>query len=432
MSDVIPDPPQLHPAGVNWAGNHVYDARGIHEPGSVDELQELVRRASNVRALGTRHAFNDLTDTPGDLVSLRRLPRRLEIDPAAATVTVDGGLTYGELSPRLDEAGLALHNLASLPHISVAGACATGTHGSGNRLGALATAVTSVSLVRGDGELVTIDGGTAGDALSGAAVGLGSLGIVTAVTLRVQPAYRMRQLVDDGLTFAAFEQSFDWLSATADSVSCFTDWSSPTFQVWRKQVVRSDEDAPPERVPGTTPATVEVHPIPGLPADACTPQLGVVGPWHERLPHFRFDHRPSAGAELQSEYLLPREHAVPALRALAAIAGRVSPLTLVSEVRTVAADRLWLSPASARESVAFHFTWVRDWRAVRAVLPAVEAALRPYEPRPHWGKLFTLGADDIVARYPDRERFVALAGELDPGGKFRNAFVNALVFCDAG
>lgn len=415
---------------LNWAGNHGYRTTGLAEPQSIEELQDIVRGGGPVRALGTRHAFNDLTDSRGALVSLRRLPRRIEVDPDRQRVTVDGGLTYGELGDALDSAGFALPNLASLPHISIAGACATSTHGSGIRLGSLATAVRALTLVRGDGELATFDSETDAEAFDGAVVGLGSLGIVVALSLAIEPTYSVRQDVDEDLPFATFSERFETIEASADSVSCFTDWSAPAFhQVWRKRrLAPGDAGSRPAPIPGARPATLDVHPIPGFPAAACTPQLGRPGPWHERLPHFRLDHRPSAGEELQSEYLLPREHTVDAVEALATIAVRLRPLVLVSEIRTVAADRLWLSPANGRDTVAIHFTWRRDWEAVRTVLPQVEAALRPFDPRPHWGKLFTMPGDEVSSRYENRRRFTELAAHLDPERRFRNDFVDAFVF----
>ena len=400
-------------------------------PASVEELQELVRRSPAIRALGTRHAFNDLTDSRGDLVSLRGLPRRLEIDADAATVTLGGGLTYGELCGPLDDAGFGLPNLASLPHISVAGSCATATHGSGNRHASLATTVRALTVVRADGEAVTFDAGSADDALSGAVVALGALGIVTSLTLALGPADRLRQDVFENLPFDAFGDRFEAISASGDSVSFFTDWSAPAFhQVWVKRRVGDGVEDDVAALAGTSRATVARHPIPGFPAEACTPQLGSIGPWHERLPHFRLDHRPSAGEELHTEYLMARSDAPAALEALAAIRGRLAPATLVSEIRTVAGDALWLSPATGRDTAGVHFTWVRDWATVEPLLGEVERALAPFAPRPHWGKLFTIPGDEVRSRYPDRRRFVALARDLDPTGKFRNPFVDANVFGD--
>jgi len=431
---------------VNWAGNHAYRADRLHEPTSVEAVQQLVRGSRHIRAIGSRHAFNELTDTPGDLVSLRGLPRRIELDATAGTVVVDGGATYGDLCAALDDAGFALSNLASLPHISVAGACATGTHGSGLGLGSLATAVVGLTLVRGDGELVRVaaDVATAGSTLAvgardvaeplhGAVVALGALGIVVSLTLAVEPTYRMRQEVVENLPFGAFEDRFEAVLGLGDSVSCFTTWRQPAFhQVWVKR--RADDRDAGSRIAdepalrGTRPATGPRHPIPGLDAAACTEQLGIVGPWHERLPHFRLDHRPSAGAELQSEYLIDVADGPAAVRALAPLGERLAPATFVSELRAIAADELWLSPANGRRSLSIHFTWIPDWPVVRELLPEVEGALAPFGPRPHWGKLFAIDPERVRAAYPRRARFVELATRLDPDGRFRNAFVDTFVF----
>jgi xylitol oxidase len=415
--------------GTNWAGNHTYVARALHEPGSLGELQEVVRRGRSLRVLGSRHSFNDIADTTGDLVSLARMPRVFELDPAASTMTVDGGVRYGELCGPLDAAGFALHNLASLPHISVAGACATATHGSGDRNGNLATAVTAVELLRADGETVTLSRAADPETFPGAVVGLGALGVVTRVTLQLQPTFQVRQDLYEDLPLASVVDHFDEITALAGSVSLFTEWRGPVFEeVWLKRRVDPETTfEPPPTLHGATRATVPIHPIRRMPADACTEQLGVPGPWHERLPHFRMDHTPSAGAELQTEYLMPRRHAVGALIAVDGLRDRIAPLLQVSEVRTVEADDLWMSTAVGRESVALHFTWQPDWPGVREVLPALEAALAPFDPRPHWGKLSTMAPEAIRAAYPRLPDFVALVDRFDPDGTFRNDYVRRVV-----
>lgn len=421
----------------NWAGNHVYRAARLVEPRSVDELQAVVAGADRLRVLGTRHTFNDLVDTPGDLVSLRRLPRRFELDAGRGRLTIDGGTTYGDLAARLDAEAWALANLASLPHISVAGACATATHGSGDRQLSLAAAVTSLEIVRGDGELERIDEDD--PRLPGAVVALGALGAVTALTLSIQPAYRVRQDVYEDLPFATAIDRLDRILAAADAVSLFTDWSEAAFhQVWLKRRVdpadavarASTLELRPAVLGEARPATVEHHPIRGLSAESTTPQLGSVGPWHERLPHFRLDHQPSAGEELQSEYLVPRASAAAGLAALASLRPLLAPLTLATEVRSVAADDRWLSPMVERDTVGFHFTWRPDWPAVRDALPAVEGALEPFDVRQHWGKLFTIPAQRVRAAYPRRRQFVELARALDPRGAFANDFVERFVLRD--
>jgi xylitol oxidase len=409
----------------NWAGNHTYLAGRLLEPESLDELQESIRASPRLRLLGSRHSFNDIADTPDDQISLRRMPRIFELDQTAGTVTVDGGVRYGELCGPLDAAGFALNNLASLPHISVAGACATATHGSGDRIGNLATAVAALEVVTADGEIAPLSRDRDPDVFSGAVVSLGGLGAVTSLTLQLEPAFRMRQDLYENLALADVVDHFDEITPSADSVSLFTDWRSPGFeQVWLKRRVPDGDafEAPPDFF-GATRATVPIHPIRRMSAAACTEQLGVPGPWHERLPHFRMDHMPSSGDELQTEYLVPRAQAVRALLAIGSIRDRFSALVQIAEVRTVAADDLWMSTAFGRASVALHFTWLPDWEAVRQVLPALEEALAPFEPRPHWGKLFTMSAEDVQSRYPRLPEFRDLLSRFDPAGKFRNAFV---------
>ncbi len=419
------------PAGLtNWAGNLVYAAARLHEPRSIDELQEIVRNTRPLRVLGSRHSFNDIADTSGHLLSLHEMPRVFDLDPVAGTLTVDGGVRYGDLCGPLHAAGFALHNLASLPHISVAGACATATHGSGEHSGNLATAVSALEVVAADGERRIFSRDRDPDSFNGAVVSLGSLGVVTSLTLDLQPTFQMRQDLYEDLALAAVVEHFDEIASSADSVSLFTEGHGPLFeQVWlKRRVPEGDVFEPPPNLFGATRATVPIHPIRRMPADACTEQLGVAGPWHERLPHFRMDFMPSSGAELQSEYLIPRHHAVEALLAIDGVRDRFQPLLQVSEVRTIAADELWMSTAYQRPSVAFHFTWQPDWEAVRGVLPAIESALGPFEPRPHWGKLFTMSPESIRASYERLPQFVALLDQYDPAGTFRNAFMDRYIF----
>jgi xylitol oxidase len=414
----------------NWAGNRVYIAANLHEPGSIEELQEIVRRTPSVRVLGSRHSFNDIADTAGDQISLRRMPRRFELDRAAGTVTVDGGVRYGDLCGPLDRAGFALNNLASLPHISVAGACATATHGSGDRIGNLASIVSAVEVVTADGEILAMSRDRDPDVFNGTVVSLGGLGAVTSLTLDLQPTFRMRQDLYEDLPLARAATDFDEIMSSADSVSLFTDLRGPAFdQVWlKRRVPDGDTFEPPPDFFGATIATVPIHPIRRMPTAALTEQLGVPGPWHERMPHFRMDQMPSSGAEIQTEYLIPRDRASEALLAVDGIRDKFFVPLQISEVRTIAADELWMSTAFGRASVAFHFTWVPDWEAVRSVLPSLEAALAPFEPRPHWGKVFTMSPEVVRAAYAMLPQFAALLERHDPLGKFRNAFLNRYIF----
>ncbi|MGV9562253.1 FAD-binding protein [Streptomyces sp. NPDC003480] len=402
----------------NWAGNITYTAKELHRPGSLDALRALVAAHAKVRVLGSGHSFNQIAEPGADgvLVSLSALPGEVDVDTAARTVRVGGGVRYAELARVVHEHGLALHNMASLPHISVAGSVATGTHGSGVDNGSLASAVREVELVTADGSTLRI--GRAERRFEGAVTALGALGVVTALTLDLEPDFRVEQHVFTELPLAGLD--FETVTSTAYSVSLFTDWCAPGFrQVWLKR--RTDQPLPD--FPWARPAAEALHPVPGMPAVNCTRQGGVPGPWHERLPHFRADFMPSSGAELQSEYLLPRPYALEALHALDAIRTTVAPVLQTCEVRTVAADAQWLSPAYGRDSVALHFTWVEDAAAVLPVVRRVEEALDAFEARPHWGKVFTTPAQTLRARYPRLGDFAALAAELDPAGKFRNAFV---------
>jgi xylitol oxidase len=403
----------------NWAGNVVFGARRFHRPDSVAQLQELVAGSERVRALGTGHSFNRIADTTGDLVSVAGLPPAVRIDADAGTVTVSAGLRFGEVTGRLDAAGLALRNLGSLPHISVAGACSTGTHGSGDGNGVLATAVSAVELVTADGELRALDRTSDPEVFPVAAVALGALGIVTAITLDAVPAFAVRQWVYEGLRGLDDVQE---VLATGYSVSLFSWFTGSGFdQVWLKQ--RADAPPPPQRWLGMTPADGPRHMVRGVDPAHCTAQGGEQGPWHERLPHFRLEFTPSSGDELQSEYLVPRATVVDALRALHGIRDRIASVLQVAEVRSIAGDELWLSPAQGRDSVGLHFTWVADTGAVLPVVSAVEAVLEPFAARPHWGKVFGTAPEAVRAlwpRLPDAERVLRA---FDPAGKFRNELV---------
>ncbi len=401
----------------NWAGNVRYAAARRHRPAGLDELRRLVAGSDRIRAVGSGHSFNRLGDTAGDLVSLAGLPQTVEVDRERATVTVAAAMRYGDLATRLHAAGFALPTMASLPHISVAGAVATATHGSGDGIGNLATAVSALELVTADGDLLTVRRDADGDRFAGMVVALGALGVVTRLTLDVVPAFEVRQYVRLGLPRAALDEAF----ASAYSVSLFTDWRAGADgrigQVWRKQL--ADAPPPPADWLGTTAAAGPVHPVPGMPARNCTAQLGEPGPWHERLPHFQLGFTPSSGDELQSEYHLPRAAAAGALAALDPLADRIAAVLQICELRTVAADELWLSPQHGRDSLAVHFTWIGDGDAVAPVLAEVERALAPFTPRPHWGKVFTVEPAAVAAAYPRFADFAALARELDPAGKFR-------------
>jgi xylitol oxidase len=424
---MMPNPVQ-HGGRRNWAGNYSYSAAAVHEPSCAEEVQELVRNSAGpLKALGSQHSFNDIADTTGTHISLSRL-NSVEIDPATNTVTVGSGVRYGELVPLLHEGGLALHNLASLPHISVAGAIATATHGSGLHCGNLATAVSGLETVTGTGEIVRL-AKSADRRFEGAVVSLGALGIVTRITLRVEPAYDVAQTVYLDLPFSVLEDHLEEIFLSGYSVSLFTDWqNNHATQVWIKQ--RADHTQSPGQGAeffAARRASANVHPIAGHEAEACTEQLGCLGPWYARLPHFRVDHTPSSGQELQSEYFVPLENGFEAIRAVEGLRDAITPLLYVTELRTVAADNLWMSMAYQQRSLAIHFTWKPDWAAVRDILPQIEQRLEPFGARPHWGKLFTMSPDRLARLYSRITDFRSLVAEFDPQGRFRNEFLRQYI-----
>lgn len=411
--------------GLNWAGNYRYRAARIVEPGTIDELRALVSANERVRALGTRHSFNALPDTAGTLVHLGKMIAPPRVDRMAMTTTVDAATPYGQVAAALHQQGLALHNTGSLPHISVAGAIATGTHGSGDTLGGLATAVVALELVTADGEVRRLRRGDPG--FEGVVVGLGAFGIVTTVTLEVQPTYDVRQDAFVGLTWAKVISDFDAVMGSAYSVSIKTRWSGPDVgQLWLKtRIVDGALSTVAAEHIGATAAPVELF---GDDASSnLTPFGGVIGPWSERLYHFRPDSTPSLGDEIQSEYMVPRERIAEALIGLRRLGRLIDGPLAGSEIRTVSQDDLWLSPAYGRDVVAVHFTWRNDPVAVTAVLPVIEAVLVPLGARPHWGKQFAVKGSALAELYPRMHEWRELRRQWDPVGKFSNEFLHDVI-----
>ncbi|TME14052.1 MAG: FAD-binding protein [Chloroflexi bacterium] len=417
---------EMHAPERNWAGNYTYRAQKLHRPTTIEQVQEIVANAASVHVLGSRHSFNDIADS-SELISLENLPADVVVDHQAHTVSLGGDVKYGNLAKTLNEEGVALHTLASLPHISVAGAVATATHGSGVTCGNLATAVAWLSIVTSSGEIIKASRGDPD--FDGLVVGLGALGAVTRITLDVQPAYEVKQRVFEGLSWKVLYDHFDEITSCGYSVSIFTRWGQTNEQVWVKS--RTDQ---PDRVEGdlfgAVAATVDRNPIFELDPTSCTPQLGRPGLWSDRLPHFRMGYTPSRGQEIQSEYLFPRRHAMGAIEAVRALAERMRPILLVSEIRRVAADRLWMSMNYEEDSVAIHFTWKREPEAVQQMVAQIEDALSPFEARPHWGKVFHADAAAIAALYKRHSDFVRLLERLDPRGAFRNLWLKARVLSD--
>jgi xylitol oxidase len=408
----------------NWAGNYTYRATRLHRPSTLDQVREVVAGAPRLRVIGSRHSFSDIGDS-SELLSLDRLPARIAVDHAGRTVTVAAGLTYAELAIALRRHGVALHNLASLPHISVGGAIATASHGSGDRSRNLAGAVAGLEIVTSSGEIVTASRGD--EDFDGIVVGLGALGVLTRVTLDVEPAYDVRQRVFEDMSWDALFDDFGAISGSADSVSVFTRWQDRIDQVWLKSRVSDEPEDLRTTFFGARAATVERHPILGIDPVNCTPQLGAAGVWSDRLPHFRMGFTPSAGAEIQSEFFVARSQAAAAIRSTLAVADVIRPVLQVSEIRTIAADELWMSPQYGRDTVSLHFTWNPDPPAVERALIAVEAALAPFAARPHWGKVFLADAARVGPLYERLPDFLRLRRRLDPRGAFRNDWLERRV-----
>ena len=407
---------------LNWSGTYTYRARQVHRPRTIDELRRLVDTASgSLHGLGTRHSFNDIADADG-LISLEALSGNVTIDEDALTVTVPAAMRYGDLARLLQEAGWALSNLPSLPHISVAGSVATATHGSGNANPSLASAVTAVSMVTGTGDLLRID--HAAPDFPGVVVHLGALGVVTDLTLSIEPTFEVRQNVYEHLPWDQLTGSFDDVMAAGYSVSAITDFAGADVDLlWVKSRLDGGASQMPPELFGARAATQKLHVTRGNDPMNCTPQLGEPGPWCDRLPHFLLEFTPSSGAEIQSEYLMDRRYASSVIDTLRGLGHAIAPVVRSAEIRTVAADELWLSPAYQQNVFGVHFTWQPDTAAVTALVESIEAVLQPFRPRPHWAKVFG-GGHRWSELYPRLADFRRLAEAYDPRGVFRNAYLS--------
>lgn len=409
----------------NWAGNLTYSAEKLHEPDTREAVQMVIHNNEKLRALGTRHCFNNIADTTADQVSVLSQDEVFELDEEAMTVTIEAGMTYGQLCPWLHERGYAIHNLASLPHISVAGACATATHGSGMKNGNLPSAVVAMQFIDGGANYQNLSREADGDKFAGAIVHLGSLGVLTRLTLKIEPTFDMYQHVYQDLPVAELEANFEDIMSAGYSVSLFTDWQSDTVnQVWIKSKVGEVRAGVGDaEFYGAKLFDRKVHPILDHPAESCTDQMGIQGPWYERLPHFKMEFTPSSGKELQSEFFVPLPNAVEAFKVIQSFKRKLAPILMISEVRAVAADDFWMSPCYQQDCIAFHFTLKQDWEYLKKLLPQIEGALHDLEVRPHWGKMFTIPKPRLEELYPKLPDFRALMREYDPNGKFINDYM---------
>ncbi|MEO6510933.1 MAG: FAD-binding protein [Nocardioides sp.] len=396
----------------NWAGNHRYRAARVVTPSSVEELREIVTTADRVRALGSRHSFNRICDTSGVLIDTRALVTGPILDEERGSMTVSPGVTFGAVAQALDGTRWALPNLGSLPHISVIGAVSTGTHGSGTGNQVLAASVTRMRLMLADG--FTVDVRRGDDTFEGCVVSVGALGVVLEVDLQLVPTFDVVQTLDDAGAWEHAYLAVPEVLSSAYSVSVFTRWGRGATEILAKHRVESAADH-------VSPSTKE------------TSMLLVDGPnltardarvsWSAGLPHFRMEFEPSFGEEIQSEFFVSSGDTVEALAAVTALADVLDPHLIVSEIRAIASDSLWLSPAYGRDSTSLHFTWKLEPEPVERVNALVAEALAPLAARPHWGKRFP-GGTALRDSYPRAASFLSLAQDLDPTRKFTNDFID--------
>ena len=421
----------------NWAGTHACVPVAIEHPKSAREVAGAVRRAAEagrtVRAAGAGHSFSACVPTDGTLVRLDRLDRIVDADPASGLVKAEAGITLAALNRGLAERGLALPNLGDIDAQSLAGAIATGTHGTGARLPNLSAQVEALELVDGTGERRTLTHDD-GDLLRAARVGLGSLGIVTAVTLRCVPAFRLRG-VD---TTLPLEEVLDGLDERVDAHDHFEFWTFPHSPLALTRT--NDRTDAPVSAPG--PAKAWLHDV-LLDNHA----LGLLSRTGRRFPRAiprinrltaaaasgreRVDasHRIFASPRLvrfdEMEYAIPREHAADAVRGAREILER-HPVNFPVELRFVAADDALLSPAHGRDTayVAVHvFQGMDGERPFREI----ERLMAGWGGRPHWGKRSYLGARELKTRYPAWDAFAAARAELDPEGRFENTWARRVL-----
>jgi xylitol oxidase len=347
------------------------------------------------------------------------------LDKGSNTVTVEAGMKYGELAPYLHENGYALHNLASLPHITIAGAIATATHGSGVKNGNLSTGISAIEFVNAAGDLVTLSKKKDGEQFYGAVVALGALGVVTKLTLDLQPTFNMKQVVYRNLPMQELDKNFFAIMSGGYSVSLFTDWKNKNInEVWVKSRAEGGDTTAAPELYGAKLATQNMHPIETESAENCTDQMGIPGPWYERMPHFKMGFKPSAGKELQAEYFVPIEHAYEAMMAMEKLHEKITPHLFISEIRTVNADDLWMSPCYKQTCAVLHTTWKQEADTIMSLLPLIEEQLAPFNAKPHWAKLFTMPPSVLQSRYEKLNDFKQLISQYDPNGKFRNEFLN--------
>ena len=408
-----------------WSRTQRCEPAAIERPASRGELRAVVERARGpVRVAGAGHSFTGGALTSGTLISLERMARVLDADPASGLVRVEAGITLHRLSRELHVRGLAMPNLGDIDVQSLAGALATGTHGTGARLPNLSAQVEAMELILGDGSERELTGG---DLLRAARIGLGALGVVAAVTLRCVPAFRLHG-VDAPEPLEHVLAELDERAAAADHFEFWTVPHSPLALTRTNTRTDAPRQAPGRPREWFEDVLMDNHVFAlfnraGRRWPRAIPTLNRTASRaasrRERVDwSFRIFASPRLFRFIEMEYAVPREHAVDAVRGAREILARY-PITLPVELRFTAADDAMLSPAHGRDSayVAVHVFEGLPWEAA---FREVEALMSGFGGRPHWGKWSFLGAEDFAPRYPEWDAFQAARAELDPDGRFEN------------
>ena len=406
----------------NWAKNITFSSQNYIEIENLTQLQKVIESSNKLKVVGTSHSFSEIADTTGTLISLKNLDSEIEIDEKSQTVKVSAGTSYANLAKYLEKNGWALSNLASLGEISIAGAVMTGTHGSGSNNKVLSDSVVAIEMILSSGDKFVIDRKNFAQ-FSGFVVSFGALAVFTKLTLKIVRSFSVKQVVYENVPIQSVLENFNEIFDRPYSASYFSNWSPKnTGQIWMKFL---DDDKYPElqsKAYGGNLALSNQHPVKVNDPGNCTEQMGVAGKWLFRLPHFRLNSSPASGDEVQTEYLVDRDHVQGYINELTKIGEDIAARVYATEIRTISSDDLWLSGAYGRETVGFHFTWKKS-PEVKDFLPEIENILGKNNGRPHWGKLFSTPRAQLIDRYPMYEEFRQLIQKYDSGNKFRNKFI---------
>jgi len=420
----------------NWAGDQACRPAAVERPGSAAEVAEAIERARTagrgVRAAGSGHSFTDAALTGGTLISLDRMRRILEVDRASGLARIEAGISLRECSEALEAHGLAFENLGDIDVQSIAGATATGTHGTGAALRNLSAGLREIELVTPAGETLSLSESSDPDAWRAARVSVGALGVVTAVTLQAVPAFTL----EGTDTTEPLEAVLDTVDERAQAVDHFEFYVFPHSALALTRTNRR-VDGPP-RPHGAVRAWADDvllrNHVFGLAVAAGRYAPRLIPSINRALARasgtsvrvdrsYRIFASPRRVRFTEMEYALPREHAAEAVRRVLAVAERADlAVPFPIEVRFVAGDDALLSSAGGRDTcyIAVHMYRGMAWEEY---FRAIERALDGYGGRPHWGKRHFQTASTLAPRYPEWERFQAVRERLDPDGTMANDYV---------